>query len=139
MLAANGAAAVEESSDEGEDWDHPLMEVKRGPPAEASRAEASLAQPSLSALMGNSLPGVSKARGSSNRFNEAWVRSLHEEIQAEIESDGMKACTWERLLEKWSTHIRDAPYEKVSHLPPRGCRLCVLLLLDTTTSAPLHF
>jgi len=115
----------ESSSDEGEDWDHPLMDTTRGAREEASPVESGAARM-------KTMPGVAPARVRS-QFNEAWVRALHDEIQTEIASAGMKACTWERLLERWSTHIRDAPYEKVaSCLVPMCC--CPFL----HAAPPLH-
>ena len=58
------------------------------------------------------------------RYNAEWVRTLQEEIQTEIERDGTEACKWARLLEKWSHHIREVPYERV------GTRLDYFRLLE---------
>jgi hypothetical protein len=57
-------------------------------------------------------PQPCEQRGAS-RFNADWVRSLHEEIQEEILREGICACMWGRLLDKWSEYIKDVPYERV--------------------------
>jgi len=62
------------------------------------------------ASTGNGGAAVKEVR---TRFDAAWVKALDEQIRAEVESEGMQACTWENLLERWSKHIYDAPYEEV--------------------------
>jgi hypothetical protein len=69
------------------------------------------------------------------RYSKAWVEELHEKIQAEIERDGIKACTWERLLERWREHICEVPYEQVEV----GCAKQILQHARLTSAASPMF
>jgi hypothetical protein len=65
------------------------------------------------------------------RFNADWVRLKHEEIQRKIVKDGIEVCKWATLIEMWSEHIRDAPYEQVE----LGCVKQVLQHARLTSSS----
>lgn len=115
----NGSNGSDSSDDD--DLDGPLLS---GAPKAAARA--TMPTPSASshptvpggaklganARIPVALPQLREQRGDS-RFNADWVRSLHEEIQEEILREGICACMWGRLLDKWSEYIKDVPYERV--------------------------
>ena len=94
------------SSDDEYDWDQPpLTQQQAGslPPIPSSVRENP--QSEVRTVPPLHMRGV---------YNEAWVKELHEKIQAEIAREGIEACTWARLLERWRLHIRDVPYERVA-------------------------
>ena len=47
------------------------------------------------------------------KLDAEWVQEMHDNIQREAAEHGIQAFKWECLLDKWSEHIRDAPYERV--------------------------
>jgi len=70
-------------------------------------------------------------------FNAGWVRSLHEEIQKEVLRDGIHACKWARILEKWQKHISNVPYEEV----PVACAKQILqhARLASASASPMYY
>jgi hypothetical protein len=71
------------------------------------------------------------------RYNEEWVRYLHEEIQEEVQREGIHACKWGRILDKWQEHISDAPYEDV----PVACAKQILqhARLTSASASPMFY
>ena len=47
-------------------------------------------------------------------FGASWVQQKHDEIQKTIQKNGIASIQWKELLDQWSEHIKDVPYEDVS-------------------------
>ena len=107
----------ENVSSEDEDLERPLLGRLAAGVVTAVRSSEGLS-PSVSASPSQLNTALPQQRARSS-FNADWVRSLHEEIQVEVQREGngkdtgIYACMWERILEKWQKHIRDVPYEQV--------------------------
>lgn len=67
----------------------------------------------------------------------AWVEGLHVQIQREAAEHGIQAFKWSHLLDKWSKHIRDAPYERVDLACVKKILQCCRL--TAASASPMNY
>ena len=115
---------AESDDDEPWDWGARLQDSRamHGSGTSGAAADAPLPPagvPPLSDSRGNNPARAPASRQQQRRtstgmkYDAVWVQTLHDEIQRDAVEHGTQAFKWSHLLEKWSQHIRDAPYERV--------------------------
>jgi hypothetical protein len=112
------------SEEEGSEWGNGVLQGKKHP---SEMLSGSTARGKEAAQMQEQVQGQDRA----SRFDAAWVKQKHLEIQGQIAKDGIEVCKWSNLIAMWSEHIRDAPYEHVE----LGCVKQVLQHAHLTSSS----
>ena len=82
-----------------------------------------------------SIPRSNNIQASNVRFDLRWVESVHQQILREVRLEGIEACSWSNILEKWKENLKYAPFEEVEF----GCVRAILQYARLTPIAQPTF
>jgi hypothetical protein len=131
-----------DSDGEPEDWGMSSSPLRTSnPPSPPARPRATQrgsanGAPSIPPLGAPEQARHGRAQGG-RKLDAEWVQEKHDSIQREAEAHGIQAFKWECLLDKWSEHIRDAPYERVDLTCVK--QILQYARLTSATASPMNY